>query len=173
MTTGLAQRREGASLEWSLLARGDRVRGRIALPSGAGPHAVVVLAGPDGCASGAFVESALAALLPRCAVVSFDLPLCGSRRSDKLSALALDPRRPLARRLRADLEAQVAADLAAVLALIAAQPELDAARVTFAAAGLGAKLAGATAKRTPGFARVALAQAGKSPAAWLKALAKG
>jgi hypothetical protein len=99
MTEGLALRRDGASLDWSLLARGDRVRGRIAKPPGTGPHAVIVLAGPDGCADGPFVESALAALAPRRAVVVFDLPLCGSRRSDKLSALVLDPRKPLAKRL--------------------------------------------------------------------------
>jgi dienelactone hydrolase len=149
------------------------VRGRIAKPSGAGPHPVVVLVGPDGAAQGPFVEAALSALLPRSAVVVFDLPLCGSRRSDKLTALALDPRQKLGRRLRADLEAQLDADLAAVLALVAAEPDLDATRVTFAGVGLGAKLAGPAATRAKGFARVALAPGGRSPAAWLKALAKG
>ena len=172
MTTGLAARRDGAIVDWSLLARGDRVRGRIALPTGAGPHAVVVLAAPDGCAQGPFVESALAALLPRRAVVVFDLPLCGSRKSDKLSALALDPRQPLAQRLRADLDAQLDADLAAVLALVSAEPALDAARVTFAGAGLGAELAGPAAKRTRGFARVVLADGAAPGAAWLRDLAE-
>ncbi len=170
--TGLALRREGAKLEWSLLARGDRVRGRLAKPPGAGPHAVVVLAGPDGCAQGPFVESALALLAARRAVVVFDLPLCGSRKSDKLSALALDARQPLAQRLRADLEAQIEADLAAVLALVAAQPDLDAARVTFAGVGLGAELAGEAAKRAGGFARVALAPGAVPDAAWLRELAE-
>lgn len=172
MTTGLAVRRDGAERSWSLLARGDRVRGRIVAPAGAGPHPVVVLASPDGCAQGPFVESALAALAGRRALVVFDLPLCGSRKSDKLSAFALDPDQPLARRLRADLDAQVEADLAAVLALVAAQPDLDAKRVTFAGVGRGGALAGAAAKRLTGFARVALADGAEPGAGWLRELAE-
>jgi hypothetical protein len=170
MSEGLALSRDGALVEWSLLARGDRVRGRIAKPAGAGPHPVVVLAGPDGRAEGPFVETALAALLPRRAVVVFDLPLCGSRKSDKLSAYALDARHPLAQRLRPELEAQIAADLAAVLALVAGERDLDAARVTFVGVGPVGALAGPAAKRTSGFADVELVEAA-SPA-WLRELAE-
>ena len=162
---------EGPGRDFNLLVRGDRVRGRIVAPNGAGPHPVVVLASLDGSTRGPFVESALAALLPRRAVVVFDLPLCGSRKSDKLSSLGLDPKKSLAKRIRADLEAQIAADLAAVLALIAAEPTLDGARVTFAAAGLGARLAGPAAQRA-GFARVRLSAGARPPATWLKALAR-
>ena len=114
---------------WTLLSRGDRVRGRTwkpARPRGRLP--VVVLCTADGKAAGEWVERARAAWSPRAAVASFDLALCGSRHSDKLSAEALDPSHPIAGRLRADLEAQTAADLAHVVAQLRADPDLDPAR---------------------------------------------
>ena len=169
---GLAARSRGSETAWSLLSRGDRVRGRIVKPPGPGPHPVIVVAGPDGCASSPFVEAATAAWSARAAVVSFDLPLCGSRNSDKLTALALDVRLPLARRLRAELEAQVASDLAQVSALIAADPELDPARVTFSGVGLGAELARAALASPHGWKRVAIAPTADPGAAWLREVAE-
>jgi len=165
---GLVTRRDGSETEWSLLSRGDRVRGRSVKPTHAGRHPVILLAGPDGCASSAFVESAAAAWCARTALVVFDLPLCGSRKSDKLTSLALDARLPLARRFRAELEAQVAADLAAVLALIAADPELDAGRVTFVGVGLGGELARAFLAAPSTVAHVVLAPDETPPASWLR-----
>lgn len=165
---GLAARSLGSDTAWSLLSRGDRVRGRIVKPAGAGPHPVIVVAGPDGCASSPFIEAATAAWSARAAVVAFDLPLCGSRNSDKLTALALDLRLPLAKRLRAELEAQVAADLAQVRALIANDPHLDPARVTFAGVALGAELAKAALSSPHPFKRVAVTAAADPPAAWLR-----
>jgi len=165
---GLATERRGAETWWSLLSRGDRVRGRIAKPSKAGRHPVIILAGPDGCASSPFAEAATAAWSARAAVVAFDLPLCGSRKSDKLTALALDPNLPLAKRLRAELEAQVAADLTQVLALIATDPDLDPARVTFAGVALGAELARTAASNPHPFHQVALAPSADPGASWLR-----
>ena len=96
-------------------------------------------------------------------------PLCGSRRSDKLSALALDPSQPLAARLRADLETQTAADLAQVVALLRADPDLDPARISLVAVGLGARLARPFASGSHGLAAVELAPSDAPPSDdWLK-----
>jgi dienelactone hydrolase len=165
---GLAMRRDGTETAWSLLSRGDRVRGRIVKPAHAGRHPVILLAGPDGCLSSVFVESAAAAWCARAALVVFDLPLCGSRKSDKLSALSLDLRLPLAQRLRAELEQQVASDIAQALALIEADPELDVARVTFVGVGLGAELARGYLAAPSAIAQVVLAPAGTPAASWLR-----
>jgi len=165
---GLATRRGGNETCWSLLSRGDRVHGRTLVPSRSGPHPVILLASADGSASSAFVESAAAAWCGSAALVVFDLPLCGSRKSDKLTSLALDARLPLARRLRPELEAQVSADLAEVQKLIAEDPELDPARVTFVGVGLGAELARAFLAETRSFAHVALSPDGAPTAAWLR-----
>jgi len=165
---GLATRRRGAETCWSLLSRGDRVRGRTVKPVHSGRHPVILLAGPDGCASSVFIESAAAAWCARAALVVFDLPLCGSRKSDKLTSLALDERLPLAQWLRPELEAQVASDIAAVLELVAADPELDAARVTFVGVGLGATLARAFLAAPSALAQIVLAQDESQPTSWFR-----
>jgi dienelactone hydrolase len=165
---GLAAQRLGRETGWSLLSRGDRVRGRTIKPASAGRHPVILLAGPDGCASSEFCASAAAAWCTRAALVVFDLPLCGSRRSDKLTALALDAMLPIARRLRPDVEAQVEADITAVLALIAADPELDPARVTFVGVGLGGELARAFAEKPAGVAQVVLSKDDAPAKSWLR-----
>jgi len=169
---GLATRREGAKTHWSLLSRGDRVHGYVIRPAHPGPNPVILLAGPDGCASSALAESAALACSATAALISFDLPLCGARRSDKLSALALDARTPLAARLRPELEQQVAADLAAVLALVAADPELDASRVTFVGVGLGAELARGFLAAPSGIAHVAIAKDPTPSPSWFREVAE-
>jgi pimeloyl-ACP methyl ester carboxylesterase len=129
----------------------------------------VILCTADGVGSGALVERARAAWSPRAALATFDLALCGSRRSDKLSSLALDPSHPLAARLRADLEAQTAEDLARVIALLRADPELDPGRVSLVAVGLGARLAQGFAARAHGLTAVELAPGESLPSdAWLR-----
>ncbi len=160
--------RAGREQRFSLLSRGDRVYGRAILPAKPGPHPVIVLAPADGCASSELCARAAALWVARAALIAFDLPLCGARRSDKLTALALDPTLPIARRLRPDLEAQVAADLEAILAWIAAHPELDRARVTLAGVGLGAELARPFADRPAPVAHVALTKDDPPPATWLR-----
>ncbi len=166
--TGLATRRVGREISWSLLSRGDRVRGRTVAPMHTGRHPVILLAGPDGCASSEFCDGAAAVWCTRAALVVFDLPLCGTRRSDKLTALAFDSTLPIARRLRPDLEAQVAADIAAVLALIDADPELDPARVTFVGVGLGAELARRFLAKPSAIAHIVLAPDDAPSTSWLR-----
>jgi dienelactone hydrolase len=106
------------------------------------------------------------------AVAAFDLVLCGSRQSDKLSAQALDPAQPLAARLRADLAAQTAADLAAVAALLRADPALDGARLSLVGSGLGAALARAFAAGEHGLSAVVLEPDAAPDDAWLREVAK-
>jgi hypothetical protein len=72
---------------------------------------VIVLAGPGRLRVLGFVEARGRLVRARGAVVVFDLPLCGSRQRQAHRARA-DSRLPLAR--RAELEAQVASDLAQV-----------------------------------------------------------
>ena len=125
----------GASeASFTLLSRGDRVRGKLWKPAGRGPHPVVILGSPDGAAAGPFVEAARAAWSARAALVAFDLPLCGARSSGKISPQALE-------RLRGDLEAQTRADVDALLAQLARDPELDLARVSLFGVGRAAELA--------------------------------
>jgi len=156
---------------WTLLSRGDRVHGRTWKPAKRGPHSVVILCGPDGVGSGEWVEVVRAAWSARAALATFDLPLCGSRRSDKLSTLALDPSHPLATRLAADLDAQTAADLAQVVSHLQADPDLDPARLSLVAAGLGARLARGFAAGAHGLAAVELAPDAKADAEWLRGVA--
>jgi dienelactone hydrolase len=154
---------------WTLLSRGDRVHGRTWKPARRGRLPVVILCTGDGVGSGELVERARAAWSGRAALATFDLPLCGSRRSDKLSALALDPSQPLAARLRADLETQTTADLARVAALLRADPDLDPTRVSLVAVGLGARLARPFASGSHGLAAVELAPSDTPPSDdWLK-----
>lgn len=156
---------------WTLLSRGDRVHGRTWKPAKRGPHPVAILCGPDGVGSGEWVERVRAALSGRAALVTFDLALCGSRRSDKLSALALDASHPLAARLGPDLEAQTAADLAAVVTHLRGDPELDPARVSLVAAGLGARLVRGYAAGAHGLFAVELAPDASAGGDWLRAVA--
>jgi dienelactone hydrolase len=147
----------GGETQWTFLSRGDRVHGRTWKPARRGRHSVVILCTGDGVGSGELVERARAAWSGRAALATFDLALCGSRRSDKLSALALDPSQSLAARLRADLETQTAADLEQVVALLRADPDLEPARVSLVAVGIGARLARAFATGEHGLAAVELA----------------
>ena len=154
---------------WTLLSRGDRVHGHTWKPQRRGRHAVVILCTADGQAGGEWIERARTAWSQRAALASFDLPLCGSRRSDKLSELALDPNHPLAARLRADLEAQTAADLERVTAHLRVDPDLDPARVALVAVGLGARLARAFGSADHGLAAVELHPGVTSPSEdWLR-----
>jgi hypothetical protein len=101
-------------LEVSLLSRGDRVRARVARAASA--RAPVILIGaPDGSAAAPFSDAALGAWSSFATVAALDLPLCGARKSDKLSADAFRPGAALAERLRPELELQLGSDLARLL----------------------------------------------------------
>jgi dienelactone hydrolase len=171
LAAGAVQRELGLETHWSLLSRGDRLHGRTLRPAGADRPPVTILCTPDGSAAHALVARARAAW-PGLALAVFDLVLCGSRRSDKLSADALDPSHPLAARLRADLAAQTASDLAAVAALLRADPKLDGGRVSLVGVGLGAELAREFAAGDHGLAAVELERRETLDDAALRALAK-
>jgi dienelactone hydrolase len=141
---------------WTLLSRGDRVPGHTWKPARGGPHPVVILCTPDGVGGGEAIERARAALSGKAALASFDLTLCGARKSDKLSAQALDPTHPLSARLRPDLEAQTAADLEQVVKHLRADPDLDGKRISLVAAGIGAGFARGYASGKHGLAAVEL-----------------
>jgi hypothetical protein len=160
----------GGEAHWSVLSRGDRVRGRTWKPAGRGRAPVAILCSPDGPWQAELLLRARSAW-PALALATFDLVLCGARRSDKLSAQALDPRQPLALRLRDELEAQTAADLAAVCALLRADRSLDPARVSLVAVGLAAELARAFAEGEHGLHALALEKSAAPSDAWLRELA--
>lgn len=106
-----------AGQPFCLTSRGDRLRGRW---TGAREGRAVVLGPPDGRASHPWVDSRFAAWSDFATLVALDLPLCGTRTSEKLSEHGLDPTHALSARIRTDLEIQLAADLCAIRAMIGA-----------------------------------------------------
>lgn len=132
----------------SFLSRGDRVRGRArAHASAAAP--LVLLGAPDGAAWGAYAQAALSAWSGWGSVAAFDAPLCGARRSDKLSGLAFDGEESLARAVHADLEVQLECDLAAALDWLQGELPLPLRRVAFVGLGRSAALARGFCEREP------------------------
>ena len=161
---------DGRETRWSALSRGERLHGWTFRPARGERPAAVLLCTPDGAAAHALALRARAAWQGH-AVAVFDLVLCGSRRSDKLSAQVFDPAAPLAARLRADLAAQTAADLATATALLRADPALDAARLSLVGVGLGAVLAREFGAADHGLAAVVLEPDAAPDDAWLRAVA--
>jgi hypothetical protein len=147
---------DGGQREISLLSRGDRVR-LLLSPSASSPAPLVLLAGPDGSAQSDWGDGVRASLDPAWVVASIDLPLCGARHSDKLSATAFDPGDPLAQRIRADLEEQVAVDLERALRVLGSRDDIDVTRVAFFASGRGAELSLGFCARRPALRGIALA----------------
>ncbi len=137
---GASARALGAGrTEVSLLSRGDRVRAVVA--RGPGEHAPLILIGaPDGRAHGVFASAALHAFASFATVAALDLPLCGSRRSDKLSDDAYREGAPLAARLRVELELQLGCDLARLLDWLLRGAVAESPAVAWLALGLAARL---------------------------------
>jgi hypothetical protein len=133
-------RRTVGETQVSFLSRGDRVRGRLRAHRTASAP-LVVLGPPDGAAFGAYADAALGSWSAWGSIASFDLPLCGTRRSDKLSALAFDPNAELAAVLHADLEAQVESDLAIALDWLGRELVTPPPRIAFVGLGRSAGLA--------------------------------
>ena len=146
-------------------SQGDRVRTRLALPRGSGPHPLVLYLPADGNAGGSDANQAVSGFASFAAVACIDLPLSGSRHSEKLSERAFDPADPLHRLLSPDAETQLASDLEAVLAALAAFPELDLERVALAALGRGAALVGSRAEGDARF-RASACHEGAASAGW-------
>ena len=146
----------GDRKSFSLISRGDRVRGVACGPGGPGQHPLVVLAPPDGRAEGAAAHAVLEAWSGWAWVAAVDLPLCGARSSDKLSLDALDGDPSLAGKLRGDLEAQLANDLMRTFEFLTDALPIDAQRAGLAAAGRGAELALGFLMSGPALAALAL-----------------
>ncbi|MEE9278663.1 MAG: hypothetical protein V3V67_00675 [Myxococcota bacterium] len=152
---GASFSREGTESGFSLLSRGDRVRGRLARPESPGTHPLILIAGPDGCARSDSVDGAMAAWTDWAVVAAIDLPLCGSRRSDKVSLSSLETGDSLVARLRGDLEIQVEADLERSFAFL--RGALGDSPAAFFGSGLGAELALPFCRNASGLDAVALA----------------
>ena len=147
----------GGQVRFSFVSRGDRVYGRVVTPPRGGRYPFLLVTAPDGRCENPFVEAAMAAWSGSYAVATLDLPLCGRRRSDKLTAVALNATHPLGRSLRADLESQLESDLTRCLGLLGDLPQLDPANAAYIGVGLGADLARRFCLREPGLAAIVLA----------------
>ena len=101
----------GDELRFTLMSRGDLVRGRLVDRCDDHGRPLVIVAGPDGRADHPLIDWIIDAWTVWCAVASIDLPLCGGRASEKLSDLVLGADATLREQLAGDLEAQVADDL--------------------------------------------------------------
>ncbi len=124
-----------------ILSRGDRVWGRCRFPAraAAGDGAVILLS-PDGDSQSTFVDAALERWSSWVTVASPDLPLCASRRSEKLSPAAVDRESPLRARLARDLTRQLEEDLASLVRLLAAFRNVDRERTALVALGMSGSL---------------------------------
>jgi hypothetical protein len=131
--------REGVS-HFTLLSRGDRVRGVLHASADAEIHTLVLVLAPDGTASHPLVAELAARWRDWTGVASIDLPLCGGRISEKLSAVAFDAEHPVAKRIRGDLETQVRTDLERTTDLLADHTGIHESRMACLALGLSARL---------------------------------
>ncbi len=152
-------------------SRGDRVPGRLLLPTeGSGrPPLVLLQHGAGGSKEADYLDAAALPWVRRgAAVASIDLPLHGERTSAKLSELLIaalaDPaapaRQPEIGGLWDEFVRQSLADLGRALDALESLPELDASRVAFAGFSLGAMLGTLFVARDPRPCAAALALAG-------------
>jgi hypothetical protein len=148
-------RRTDTELRFTLLSRGDRISGRLVAP--AQPLGLVLFLASDGKAWGSAADAAIAAWSPRIAVAAIDLPICGTRASDKIDldrVLSGDRTGAL---LRSDIEAQLASDLQRTCALLRAEgPHLAAARTGLVALGAAADLVAPHSPLAEGLCVIAL-----------------
>lgn len=103
--------RRVSEVRFTLSSRGDLVRGRLFGADSRGKRPLVLFASEDGSTYSPSVVATARAWSAWCVLASIDLPLCGARRSEKLSQAVFDAASPLAARLRGDLESQLASDL--------------------------------------------------------------
>jgi hypothetical protein len=143
---------------FSLLSRGDRIRGRVAGHLSGDARPLVIVCGPDGAAASERVDACLAAWSRWAVVASIDLPLCGARSSEKLSKLAFDPASKLSAQLAGDIRRQLASDLDAVRAWLAEHAPVDRERVAVAGFGLGSRLVRSYCERSRDLATHVLAE---------------
>ncbi len=160
----------GDELRFTLMSRGDLVRGRLVDRCDDHGRPLVIVAGPDGRADHPLIDWIIDAWTDWCAVASIDLPLCGGRASEKLSDLVLGADAPLREQLAADLEAQVADDLRNTAQVLAEHGGGGSGRLALVGLGLGAQLARGFADGAEPFDLVALSQ--DSDDAWLEDTAR-
>ena len=156
--------RDGERRFW-LSSRGDLVRGRVCSSKGGSGQPLVVVATPSGSADHPLVDALFEAWSEWAALVALDLPLCGSRRSDKLSEQGLDPGHAIAAQIRGDLESQLAADLRAVVEMVTGRDPARPVRIALVTSGAPAAWAEAAARSAGGFDPVLVAA--EADDAWL------
>jgi hypothetical protein len=150
--------RAGPEVRFSLLSRGDRVAGRLVAPEHPQALPLVLLLAADGRAWGCTADAAIAAWSPRMAVASIDLPLCGTRASDKVDLARIVSDDPTGARLRGDVETQLASDLERTLALLrTGEPRLGSACTGLVALGSAAQLVATLAAHPSGLRAIGLA----------------
>jgi hypothetical protein len=128
------------ALRFTFQSRGDLVSGRALRPLGAERVPLALLSGPEGSARSPWFDAAARSWGSWLALASVDMPLCGSRSSEKLSKPALGSAGRLAEAFRSELEAQALNDLARALSVLRAEPWLEPEQIAFVGLGLGARL---------------------------------
>jgi hypothetical protein len=133
-------RPEGASSTdeggFCLLSRGDRVWGRCR-PSASDrlERSGVIFLSPDGDSEHGWVTRAFDGWSNWATIASLDLPLCGRRRSEKLSAAADDPGDEAGRRLQPYLARQLQEDLGLLVQLLGSVCRIEPDRIAVVAVG--------------------------------------
>jgi hypothetical protein len=139
-TTWVARPEAGSSTDeggFCLLSRGDRVWGRCRpAAAGGGRRGAVIFLSPDGESEHDWVTRAFQRWSAWATVATLDLPLCGRRYSEKLSAAADDPGSATGRRVQPDLARQLAEDLGRLVHLLGALCRVEPERTAVVALGL-------------------------------------
>ena len=117
---------------------GDRLRFQLHSRVRNGAIPLVVVYASDGSCGNAELEPVLNALSSWCAAATPDLPLCGARASDKLTAAAYDPQHVLSKSLLGDVRLQLRDDLRALVEHLAETRSVDRDRAAVLAWGRGA-----------------------------------
>lgn len=100
---------------------------------------LVVVYATDGDCSSRELTVVLDALEPWCTVAAPDLPLCGARSSDKLTAAAYDSKHALTDALLSDVRLQLQDDLRVLIDSLAETHAIDRTRTAVIAWGRGAQ----------------------------------
>lgn len=125
-----------------LRVAGDRLRVQLRRQrqdSASSSRPLVVVYASDGDCSNRELSAVLDALEPWCTVAAPDLPLCGARRSDKLTAAAYDSKHALTDALLSDVRLQLLDDLRVLIDSLAETHAIDLTRTAVVAWGRGAQ----------------------------------
>lgn len=102
------------------------------------PTPLVVVYGTDGDCTNLELTAVLDELSPWCTAAAPDLPLCGPRASDKLTAAAYDPEHGLSDALLGDVHLQLQDDLRVLIEELTETRAIDRERTAVVAWGRGA-----------------------------------